>query len=150
MRYEPHTFDDLSVGQTFTSGPRAIHRDDIDAFARLSGDRTALHTDDAYAAGTAFGGVVAHGALNVAVATGLAYELGTFEGTVLAFRGLEARFERPVLPGDAVTLELTVAELDARPRRARGRARFAMRLLNQRDKAVVSGHWSLVLRRDAP
>lgn len=149
MPHAPQHYEDLEVGRCFTAGPRTLTRADIDAFTELSGDRTALHTDDAYAATTPFGGVVAHGALALAVATGLAHETGAFAGTVLAFRGLEARFDRPVLPGDALRLELTVDEIDTRPRPDRGRVHFAMRLVNQHDKAVITGRWSLVMRRRA-
>ncbi len=140
-------FDDLSLGQRVEAGPRVISRADIDTFSALSGDHTALHTDEAYAASTPLGGLVSHGALNLSVATGLAYETGAFDGTVLAFRELRARFDRPVFPGDAVTLELEVAGLDERPRPDSGRVQLAMRLLNQHGKRVLTGEWTLVLAR---
>ena len=147
MRYPPHTYDDFRPGAAFVAEPREISRADIDAFSALSGDRTALHTDDEYAATTAFGGVVAHGCLNLAAATGQAYALGAFEGTVLAFRDLQVSFDRPVRPGDAVTLTLTVQELDPRPREDRGTVAFLARLDNQHGKRVLSGTWRIVLRR---
>lgn len=147
MQETPRSFDELRVGEAYRCGPRRISRADIQDFARLSGDLTALHTDDAYAATTPFGGIVAHGVLNLAVATGLAYELGVFEGTVLAVRSTEARYDRPVFPDDELTLELEVAELEPNPRPGRGRADFHVRLRNQHGKIVLSGRWTLLLRR---
>ena len=139
-------FDELSVGDVVSAGPRVISREDIAAFADLSGDRTALHTDEAYAASTPLGGLVAHGALTLSAATGLAYESQAFEGTVLAFKGMDVSFERPVFPGDTVSLELTVEGLKAAPRGDRGTTDFAVRVLNQKGRRVLSGTWTLVLR----
>lgn len=149
MQHSPRTFDDFELEARFTSTERVISRADIDTFSTLSGDHTALHTDEAYAATTPLKGLVAHGALNLAVATGQAYELGLFEGTVLAFRAMEIRFERPVYPGDAVRLELSVAHLDERPRPDRGRITFNVRLLNGADRVVLSGSWQLLMRRSS-
>jgi acyl dehydratase len=140
-------FEDLQPGQTFSVGPRAIQRAEIDAFTELSGDRTALHSDEAYARTTPFGGLVAHGTLVVAVATGLAYELGIFEGTVLAIRSMDNRFDRPVFPGDSVSLHLEVLSKDPRPRADRGRVSFSVEVKNQHGKPTLSGNWELVMRR---
>ncbi len=147
VKQAPHAFEDLAPGMAFRSGPRRITRADIADFARLSGDHTRLHSDDAYAASTPFGGVVAHGALNLAAATGLAYASGVFEGTVLAVRSMTIDFERPVFPGDALTLCLQVRELDPRPRPDRGRVTFEVEVENQDGKRVLTGAWTLLLRR---
>ena len=141
-------YDDCQPGLRLTAGPRVITRQDVDAFAAVSGDRMALHTDDAYAAGTPFGRVVAHGVLNLAVATGLAWSTGAFEASVLAFVSMTVRFERPVFPGDAVTLHLVVREQDSRPREDRGRVTFDVQLTNQAGRVVLSGEWILLLRRN--
>jgi acyl dehydratase len=145
--YPPHLYDDLAPGLVFESGPRVITRQDIASFSALSGDHTPLHSDDAYAAATPLGAVVAHGALNLAVATGLAFEAGAFRESVLAFVSMTVRFERPVFPGDAVTLRLRVAQRDQRPRPDRGRVTFEAELVNQHGKTVLSGDWTLLMRR---
>jgi len=147
--YPPHTYDDLRLEAAFESEPRIVQRADIDDFARISGDKTALHTDEAYAAMTPLGGLVAHGVLNLAVATGLAYGLGLFEGTVLAVQAMDVRFERPVHPGDSVRLRLVVQALDQRPRPDRGRVSFGVDLQNQHRRTVLSGTWQILLRRTA-
>ena len=144
----PHTYDDLVPGLSFDQGPRTISRADIDAFTAVSGDRTALHSDDAYAATTPFGRVIAHGVLNLAIATGLAYESGVFEGTVLAIRGMEIRFDRPVFAGDVVWLYVRVLDREKRPRTDRGRVSFDVELRNQAGRTVLSGTWKVLMRRD--
>lgn len=141
------SFDELQPGQAFEAGPRVIDRSDIDAFTRLSGDRTALHCDDDYARSTPFGAVVAHGVLVLAVGTGLAYDTGIFLGTVLAVRSMELSFERPVFPGDALSLRLEVMSKESQPRVDRGRVSFGVRLTNQHGKAAALGTWTLIMRR---
>ena len=147
VSYQPHRFEDFAPGQTYEFGKRRITREDIAAFAEVSDDHTALHCDDDYAATTPFGSVVSHGALNVAAATGLAYRCGLFEGTVLAVLSLETRFDRPVFPGDELSLRMTVRDVDPRPRPDRGRVTFQVEMLNQAGKKVASGDWTLLLRR---
>jgi len=143
------TFDDLVPGRRFEAGPRTVTRADIAAFAELSGDKTALHSDEAYAATTPFGRVVAHGALNLSIATGLAYSSGVFEGTVLAVRSMEIHFDRPVYPDDQLRLFVVVSDRDERPHADRGRVSFDVKLLNQAGRTVLTGRWSLVMRRAA-
>lgn len=147
MDYPAHTFDELEPGICFRTGPRTISRSDIDQFTELSGDRTELHSDEEYARQTPLGGLVAHGVLNLSAATGLAYRMGVFQGTVLAIRSMEIKYDRPVFPGDAVTLQLTVAEMDPRPRSDRGRVGFEAKLFNQHGKVVLSGLWTVLMRR---
>ena len=140
------TFDQFSLGERFESGPRIVSQQDIDRFTELSGDRTELHTNQAWAEATPLGGIVAHGALNLSVATGLAFDMGIFRGTVLAFRSLTASFERPVYPGDHVRLELEVTGLEASRHVGSGLAEFGMTLRNQDGRRVVKGTWRLLLR----
>jgi acyl dehydratase len=149
VRYAPHHFEDLEPGRAFECGTRRLTREDIDQFTKLSGDRTRLHSDDAYAAGTPFGRVVAHGALNLAVATGLAYESGIFDGTVLAIAAMSIVFERPVFPEDSLTMHLLVQSRDERPRPDRGRVVIDVRLTNQNGRDVMSGAWTILMRRKA-
>ncbi|WP_300531090.1 MaoC/PaaZ C-terminal domain-containing protein [Maricaulis sp.] len=54
---------------------RSFRQSDFDAFAALSGDDNAIHTDPAFAARTRFGKTVAHGAMLCAVLRGLVDQL---------------------------------------------------------------------------
>ena len=140
-------FDQFAPGQTVTSRTRTISQADIDGFAGLSGDLNPLHTDEAYAAGTVFRGRIAHGLLVQSVASGLAWQTGVFDGTIAALKEMTIAFQNPVVPGDSIRIELTVAEKDPAPSSRRGWIRFVARVLNQRDEVVIEGSWTTLMLR---
>ena len=56
------TFEELEVGMA-VSIEHQVSEQDVQDFARVSGDYNPLHMDEEYAKTTAFGGRIAHGAL---------------------------------------------------------------------------------------
>jgi oxepin-CoA hydrolase/3-oxo-5,6-dehydrosuberyl-CoA semialdehyde dehydrogenase len=101
-------FDDLEIGETLHSGEREITLDDIELFAKFTGDTFYAHMDqDAAARNPFFPGRVAHGYLLLSFAAGLFVEPN--EGPVLANTGLDnLRFLKPVEAGQAIKVRLTV------------------------------------------
>jgi acyl dehydratase len=139
-------FDELTTDERFSSAPRTVTGADIDAFVRLTGDDNRLHTDDDFARAAGFSGRIAHGALVVSLATGLAWSTGLLTDTTLAFRSIESwKFSLPVYPGDAISLHGRVAE--KRPlRQNSGLVRFEMEVRNQRDEVVGGGSLRMLMR----
>jgi acyl dehydratase len=142
-------FDQFAVGQTFASPGRTVTEADVVLFAGLSGDYNPLHTDQEYASGTVFRGRIAHGLLVQSIASGLAWQLGIFDGTIAALKEMLIRFQSPVAPGDTVRLELRVAEKDAEPSSRRGWVRFEACVRNQRGDTVIDGSWTTLMHRKA-
>jgi oxepin-CoA hydrolase/3-oxo-5,6-dehydrosuberyl-CoA semialdehyde dehydrogenase len=101
-------FEDLTPGTALTTEPRVVTLADIERFAGFTGDAFYAHMDDAAARRNPFfPGRVAHGYLILSFAAGLFVEPA--EGPVLANTGLDAlRFLKPVEPGAAIRVELTV------------------------------------------
>ncbi|MBY5160988.1 phenylacetic acid degradation bifunctional protein PaaZ [Salsipaludibacter albus] len=118
-------FDELEVGDSVVAGPRHVTREDIDAFADLTGDHFYAHTDeDAAARNPLFGGIVAHGYFLLSAAAGLF--VAPEEGPVLANTGLDGlRFMKPIRPGDEITVTLTCMAKALRPGEAHGEVRWA-------------------------
>lgn len=141
-------FEELVEGRTFDCGARDVGDAEIAAFAELSGDRNPLHLDDAFARGTPFGGRVAHGALGIALATGLMAQAGLTAGTLVALLGIDWRFVAPIRPGDRLHLTLRVAARRELAGRDRGVVKFVAELVNQAGTLVQSGEIVELIRRD--
>jgi 3-hydroxybutyryl-CoA dehydratase len=138
-------FEEFQVGDTIVSAGRTITEADVVNFAGVSGDYTQIHTDAEHARQRMFGQRVAHGLLGLAVASGLAAQLGFIEGTVLAFRELTWKFSLPIFFGDTIHVKAAVAELKSMPRLGGGLVRLDVQLVNQEDKVVQRGRWVVLV-----
>jgi 3-hydroxybutyryl-CoA dehydratase len=139
-------FEEYEIGQSVTSVGRTITEADVVGFAALTGDWTSIHVDAEYAAQHPFGQRVAHGLLGLSVASALAVRLGFMEGTVLAFREInEWKFSLPIFLGDTIRVRASVVGLKAMPRLGGGAVTFKVEILNQDDKVVQRGKWTVVM-----
>jgi acyl dehydratase len=144
-------FEEFEAGQSITSPGRTITEADVVAFAALSGDWNAMHTDAVYSAQHPFGQRVAHGLLLVSIASGLIMRLGILEETALAFREIESwKFSLPVYLGDTIRVRATVTNTKAMRRLGGGLVSVKVEILNQDDKVVQRGTWGVLVKgRDA-
>jgi len=104
---------------TLAVGDRAERRvvigdEQLELFAQATGDRNPVHFDDAHAAGTRFGGRIAHGMLVAGAISALLASDLPGPGTV--YLGQELRFRAPVRPGDEVRCEVEVTQVGERGR----------------------------------
>jgi 3-hydroxybutyryl-CoA dehydratase len=139
-------FEEFTVGDSLITAGRTITEADIVNFAALSGDWTTIHTDAEYAKGIMFGERIAHGALVLSVATGLAVRSGVIEGTVIAFRELTWKYSGVVKIGDTVRVRLQIAEKKAMPRLGGGSVLMNVEVVNQRDETVQRGTWTMLVK----
>ncbi|MBW8636848.1 phenylacetic acid degradation bifunctional protein PaaZ [Hoeflea sp. WL0058] len=102
------SFGELQIGETIHTPSREVTLEDIEHFASFTGDTFYAHMDEAAAkANPFFPGRVAHGYLLLSFAAGLFVEPNP--GPVLANTGLNSlSFQKPVSPGDAISVRLTV------------------------------------------
>jgi 3-hydroxybutyryl-CoA dehydratase len=108
------TIDQLAVGDS-ASLERTFSQDDIDAFARISGDDNPAHVDAAWADASIFGGRVAHGVLTAGLISAV---LGTkLPGPGSIYLSQTLKWLAPVKPGDALTATATVREIVAEKNR---------------------------------
>jgi acyl dehydratase len=64
-------FDELNLGDHFTTPSRTVTEADIVNFAGISGDFNEVHTSEEFAKRQPYGGRIAHGMLTVAISAGL-------------------------------------------------------------------------------
>jgi acyl dehydratase len=93
-----------------------------------------------------FGRRVAHGLLILSIASGQAVRLGFMEETVLAFRGLEWKFQRPVFIGDTIRLRVTVEDKKDMRRIGGGLVIFKLEVVNQKDEICQRGTWDILCK----
>jgi len=111
-----HGFEGLTeqVGQTVgTSSWHTVRQEDIDTFAKLTGDEQWIHTDPARAADGPFGATVQHGFLTLGLATGLLWEVCTVDGfgVVLNYGLNKVRFPAPLRVDKRIRMHVEVAEV---------------------------------------
>jgi acyl dehydratase len=146
----PMYLEDFKAGQEFLTPARTITESDVTAFAGLSGDYNPLHTDAEFSAKTQFGQRIAHGMLGFSVMTGLGSRLGIFDGSVLAFLGIEDwRFRKPIFIGDTIHAKMTVAEVRPASKPGTGVLKRQVEVVNQRGE-VAQGGMLVTLVRSRP
>jgi len=116
---------------------REITQARIDAYASASGDHNPIHTDPAFAAGTPFGGTIAHGMLVLALMGEMMN--GAFGPGWRSTGKLKVRFKAPTRPGDTVTASATLLkERD-------GVAEFAVQCALANGDVVIEGRASVAV-----
>jgi 3-hydroxybutyryl-CoA dehydratase len=101
--------EDLCIGMSATYG-KTVTEADIVLFSGVSGDNNAVHTNQEFAATTAFGGRIAHGFLS---ASFISAAIGTrMPGPGTIYLGQQLNFRAPVRPGDTVNATVTVKAID--------------------------------------
>jgi acyl dehydratase len=130
----------LSVGET-AEFSRTISAADIAAFAALSGDDDPVHVDAAFAARTAFGRIIAHGALVMGLLSTTASMISRRSvgrgspGTPVSAGYDRIRFTRPVFAGETLRARYLIEEVDD----ARGRTRAAVEVVNGQGETCLVG-----------
>jgi acyl dehydratase len=100
--------NEISLGQTATYS-KTCTLEDIQLFAKVSGDVNPVHLDDNFAKTTPFGAVIAHGMYTGAlVSAALAIEL---PGPGTIYMGQDLKFKAPVFIDDTITVNLTVSNI---------------------------------------
>jgi acyl dehydratase len=146
-QFRGKTFDELNIGDEFFTAARTVTEADVVNFAGLSGDFNPLHTDENFGKTTPFGTRIAHGVLIQAIATGLANQLGIFEGTTIAVMEMVSRFTGAVKFGDTVHVAMKVKKKRESKKPDRGLVDVEVRVLNQREEPVLEGNWLIMLVR---
>jgi 3-hydroxybutyryl-CoA dehydratase len=140
-----HGLTTLQIGDRVETAGVTVTALAIDRFADLSGDRFALHMDDAAARALGFPARVAHGLLVLSLIDGLKNQApARFDA--IASLGWDIRFDAPVLVGDSLRATFTVQSRRLTGDGSRGIAVLSVKAHNQRDEVVQAGQTTLMLR----
>lgn len=135
MRY----FEDFAPGDVIELGSRTLTKEGIIAFAREF-DPQPFHTDEAAAARSVYGGLLASGWHTGSLAMRILYD-GLLNDTVsLGSPGIdELRWLKPVRPDDTLSLRMTILEtIPSRTKPDRGLIRSLMEMRNQHGEVVLT------------
>lgn len=129
-------FEDLHVGQRFTSGTQRLDAAAIQTFAREF-DPQPFHTDPAAAEGTFFGGLVASGWHTAAVSMRLLLGSGLNIAGGMIGAGVEITWPKPTPPDSILHVECEILELrPSKSRPDRGLVTIRSETLDQLGEAV--------------
>lgn len=133
----PLYFEQLHVGDVWTSRGRTITEADVVSFACLTGDFDPLHVDHEFAARSPLGRPIAHGLLGLSFLAGLNYNCPAVQ--TLAFVSLrDWKFRKPIFIGD--TIYGTAEILELRPHHpGSGLVVWKRKVTNQRQEVVQAG-----------
>lgn len=127
------------AGDELPAVRKDLTQEKIDHYAEASGDRNPLHIDAAFAKGTQFGGIIAHGMLILAFIS----EMMTVAfGRTWLYQGrLKVRFRGAARPGDKVTASGRIASIGPVENDKDGLRRFVCEVEchNQSGEVLISG-----------
>ena len=108
-------FEDIRVGEEYTSPGRTVTEADIVIFAGLSGDYNVLHTDAEHMKSSIFSERIAHGLLGLSIQQGLLGRVMPPSGAE-QLGALKWKFKGPIRIGDTIQVRSRIAGLTLIPR----------------------------------
>lgn len=101
----------MQKGDPLPTIEKVVTQDQIEKYARASGDFNPIHIDHEFAASTQFGGTIAHGMM---VAATISEMMAAAFGRNWPESGsMKIRFRSPVKPGQRITTQGSVRRVDA-------------------------------------
>lgn len=129
-------FEDLKLGMTVEIAPTVIEKEKMMAFARTY-DPIPLHTDEAYAAASPFGKLIAPGVMSFMSVWARYLEADFFGEELLAGKSTKIEWLKPVYADDVLTGKATITNLV--PRNAKnGLAEITIEAYNQNGELVLT------------
>lgn len=139
-------YDDVAVGERFSTGGIVVTEAHVMNFAGLTGDFFDVHVDDEFARSLGFPGRVAHGILGLAIVDGLKNRADT-RFRAVASLAWNWKFTAPILIGDRIHAEIEVQAKRETRRTDRGILTLAFKVKNQRGEVVQEGTNDLMVQR---
>lgn len=137
-------FEDLKVGMTVEIAPTVIEKEKMLAFAHTY-DNLPLHTDEAYAAASPFGKLIAPGVMSFMSVWAKYLEVDFFGRELLAGKSTKIEWHKPVFAEDVLTGRATITSLVRRNAR-NGLAAISIEAYNQNGELVLTNVTEAVVK----
>ena len=129
-------FNDLKLGMSVEIPPAVIEKQKMMDFARIY-DNIPLHTDEAYAKTSPFGGLIAPGVMSFMSVWAKYLEVDFFGKELLAGKSTRIEWHKPVYPGDVLCSKAVITDLTQRNER-NGIVEITIEAYNQNHVHVLS------------
>ena len=129
-------FDELKIGMTVDLASTVIHKEKMIAFAEEY-DNIPLHTDEAYAKSTPFGGLIAPGVMSFMSVWAKYLEVSFYEDALLAGKSTKIEWTAPVYAEDTLSGRATITNLIKRNEK-NGLVEITIEAYNQKGDLVLT------------
>ena len=138
-------FDELKLGMTVEIAPTVIEKQKMMDFARIY-DPIPLHTDEAYAAASPFGALIAPGVMSFMSVWAKYLEQDFFGKELLAGKSTKIEWHKPVYAEDVLHGKAVITNLT--PRNSRnGIVEISIEAYNQNEVLVLTNVTEAVVMR---
>jgi acyl dehydratase len=129
-------FDELKIGMTVDLASTVIPKEKMIAFAKEY-DNIPLHTDEAYAKSTPFGGLIAPGVMSFMSVWAKYLEVSFYEDALLAGKSTRIEWTAPVYAEDTLSGRATITNLIKRNEK-NGLVEITIEAYNQKGDLVLT------------
>ena len=137
-------FDDIRVGMTVEIAPITIEKQKMLEFA-FCYDNIPLHTDEAYAKASPFGGLIAPGVMSFMSVWSKYLEVDFFGRELLAGKSTKIEWMKPVYPQDSLRGKAEVTGCTKRNPQ-NGLVEITIMAYNQKDELVLTNVTEAVVK----
>lgn len=137
-------FNDLKLGMTVEIGPAVIEKQKMIDFAQTY-DNIPIHTDEEYAKGSPFGGLIAPGVMSFMSLWAKYLEVDFFGKELLVGKSTRIEWHKPVYAGDVLHGTAVITNLVQRSAR-NGLAEITIEAYNQNNVHVLSNVTQAVVK----
>ena len=135
----------MNIGDQLPRVERLIDQDQVERYARASGDFNPVHIDNEFAKSSQFGRTIAHGML---IAASISEVMTTaFKVDWLRSGRMKLRFRAPVFPGDTIVAQGEIK--DIRERAGKREAICSVDVRKRDGELVISGEATVSVPLDA-
>jgi 3-hydroxybutyryl-CoA dehydratase len=142
--YNANNISELKTGQTLPDLQKNIVQEEINLYAKASGDFNPIHIDEDFARKTPLGGTIAHGMLVLAYVSQMLTR--AFGYCWLTGGNLNVRFKAAARPGDVITVSGKVKKILFENQETM--ISCDVLCLNQKDETVITGEANVRMKTD--